>query len=81
MSLAAKDFEKIEQIVDRVVERSVAKATAHLASKKDLERLATKDDLNRLDLRLTTAIGLLQRDSFGRLEDHELRIARLESGR
>lgn len=76
MSLTAKDFEKIEQIVDQVVERSVersvAKATAHLA---------TKDDLYRLDLRLTTAIGLLQRDSFGRLEDHELRITRLESGR
>ncbi len=48
------------------------------ATKKDLDRFATKVDLDRMEGRLTTAINLLQRDSFTRLDDHDARIARLE---
>jgi hypothetical protein len=57
------------------------------ATKEDIKGFATKDDIkgfaNRLDLekmesRIIAAMGLLQRDTFSRFEDHEQRIARLE---
>ena len=40
--------------------------------------LPTRNDLDRLEGRITTAIGLLQRDTFARLDQHEERITRLE---
>ncbi|HEY6736527.1 MAG TPA: hypothetical protein VI322_02310, partial [Candidatus Saccharimonadia bacterium] len=60
-------------------------AVSGLATKKELRAavfpLATKDDLDRMESRLTTAMGLLERDSFSRLDDHEARITRLEKAR
>ena len=52
-----------------------------LATKADVKNLATKADLDRMESRLVTAINLLERDSFTRLDDHEARLRRLEQTR
>src|SRR5450756_527132 len=58
-------------------------AVSGLATKAELTEavsgLATKTDLDRMEGRLTTAIGLIQRDSFSRLDQHEVRISKLEN--
>lgn len=46
--------------------------------KGDLKGLATKVD--RMDSRLTFSTNLIQRDAFTRLDEHEVRITKLEQG-
>lgn len=79
MSLTTQDIQQVKEAVEQVVDERVE----GLATKDDLEektaRLATKADLDRMEARLNTSINLLQRDSFSRLDEHEVRIARLEA--
>jgi hypothetical protein len=49
----------------------------HLADRIEM-RFATKDDFERMESRLLAAMGLVERDAFSRLDDHERRISRLE---
>ena len=63
MALNSEDLQNITNIINR----SNSKLRADL-----------QEDMDRLESRLTTAIGLLQRDSYSRLDDHEARIRRLE---
>jgi hypothetical protein len=92
MPLTKEDLNQIKvivnDVVNNVVNDAVNNAVAPLATKEelkkfatkdDLEKFATKDDLDRMELRLITSIGLLERDSFARLDEHEVRIARLEA--
>lgn len=65
MSLTSDDLNQIKTIVEGVV----VDAT---------KGFATKQDLDRMEARLTTSIGLLERDSYSRLDEHEHRITRLE---
>ncbi len=37
-----------------------------------------RSDMDRMESRITTAISLLQRDTYSRLDDHEVRITKLE---
>ena len=65
MALTSEDLNQIKTIVQSVV--------------KDLPtRMEVQENLDRMETRLTTAIGLLQRDTFARLDQHEARIERLE---
>jgi hypothetical protein len=76
MALTATDLDQIKEVVTDVV-TDVVRQTA--ASKDDLKKFATKVDLARMEARLTSAMGILERDSLSRLDDHEIRIQRLES--
>jgi hypothetical protein len=83
MSLTNDDLKQIKTIVSDIVSGATsglaAKSDLHrLATKEDLHRLATKADLDRMEARLTTSMGLLERDALTRLDDHETRIRRLE---
>jgi hypothetical protein len=70
MALTTGDLQQIKEIV--------VDATAHLATKNELKGLATKADLDHMEARLTTSMNLIERDAFTRLDQHELRIAKLE---
>jgi hypothetical protein len=65
MSLTTEDLNQIGTIVKNVVKDAVS-------------GLATKEDMDRLEGRLTTSINLLHRDTFERLDRHVVRIERLE---
>jgi hypothetical protein len=65
MSLTSHDLDQIAKIVNTVVTDGVS-------------GLSTKEDMDRLEGRITTSINLLQRDTFDRLDRHEVRIDRLE---
>jgi len=91
MSLTTEDLQKIDKLVTGVVSGATSglatksemqEAMSRLATKAELQEavseLATKTDLDRMEGRLTTSIGLLQRDTFDRLDQHEQRIGRLE---
>jgi len=64
------------------LEQLESRLEARLASKTDLEqledRLASKNDLGRLEDRLVASMGIMERDAFTRLDEHERRIANLE---
>lgn len=89
MSLTTDDLKQIktvvEEVVDKVVDKRITQAVAPLATKAELAKLAakmaTKDDLDRMETRITTSMGLLERDTFSRLDQHEARITRLEQAR
>ena len=76
MALTSEDLQNISNIVDESVNK------AGLATKSELKEvisgLALKSDLDRMEARIVTAINLLQRDTYTRLDDHEARIRRLE---
>ena len=94
MSLTSEDLQQIDKVVKGAVaglatNTELREAVSDLATKAELKdvkseltesmsRLATKADLDRMEGRLATSIGLLQRDSFDRLDQHEVRITRLE---
>jgi hypothetical protein len=88
MSLTTEDLQQIDKIVTGAVSGLATKAELdrfatkadleRFATKADLERFATKDDLDRMEGRLNTSIGLLQRDTYDRLDQHETRISLLE---
>jgi hypothetical protein len=42
-----------------------------IATKADISGLATKTDLDRMEGRLVSSLGLLERDAFTRLDQHE----------
>jgi hypothetical protein len=83
MLLTKDDLGQIKTIVNDVVTDVVTDKISGLATKVELHESisALKSDLDRMESRLTTAIGLLQRDSYSRLDDHDARIARLEQAR
>jgi hypothetical protein len=85
MSLTSEDLNQIKTVVQSVVKTEVASATKGLATKSELKDavsgLATKDDLDRMEARLPTSMGLLERDTFSRLDNHEHRLQRLEAAR
>ena len=82
MALTTEDLDQIKNIVKEAVAPLSTKAELdRFATKADLDLLATKADLDRIKARLTTSIGLLERDSFSRLDQHEARITRLEQAR
>ena len=68
MALTDRDLGRIQKIVADIVTDAVS-------------GLATQDDLDRMEGRLTSTMSLLERDSFQRLDEHEVRIARLEKQR
>ncbi|HVQ44033.1 MAG TPA: hypothetical protein VMT30_03645 [Candidatus Saccharimonadia bacterium] len=81
MSLTREDLGQIQTIIND--------ATKGLATREELKavtaKLATKADLrielDRMESRITTSMGLLERDTLSRLDQHEARIARLEQAR
>ena len=83
MSLTKEDLTSIDNIVKRRIAESVkglvTKSELKSGLKSELKTLATKEDLDRMETRMTTAMGLLERDHGARLEDHEARIKKLES--
>ena len=89
MALTSEDLQNISNIVDESVNKAglatkseLKDAIAGLATKSELKEvisgLALKSDLDRMEARIVTAINLLQRDTYTRLDDHEARIRRLE---
>ena len=56
-------------------------AVSSLATKTDLDRLTTKVDLDRMEARLAAGMGLLERNAYTRLDQHETRINQLEKAR
>lgn len=86
MALTSEDLRQIKDVVNDVVHSVVHgivnDAVRGLATKDELAAavapLATKDDLDRMESRMLTAMGLIERDAFGRLDDHERRLRRLE---
>ncbi|MDB5178418.1 MAG: hypothetical protein JWN01_361 [Patescibacteria group bacterium] len=94
MSLTVEDFERIDTIVTNAVghatkglatKNELHDAVRSLATKDELNRvesrlttLATKDDLDRMESRLVTSINLVEWDTLDRLDGHEKRIVHLE---
>lgn len=76
MSLTNRDLQNIENIVDKVVDRK----TKNFATKDDLSSVTNSIEvrIGKMESRIVAAMGLLQRDTFTGLEDHENRISRLE---
>lgn len=72
MALTSEDLNKISSIVNQAV--------SGIASKAEVSQLTAvlREDLDRMETRLVTAVNLLQRDTYSRLDDHEARIRRLE---
>ena len=67
MALTKDDLVQIEKVMDQ----SIAKA--HLVTREEV-----KAAMDRMEGRLVSAMNLLQRDTFARLDDHESRLERLE---
>ncbi|MDB5179179.1 MAG: hypothetical protein JWN01_1122 [Patescibacteria group bacterium] len=65
MALTTNDLEQIKKIV----------TDASSAIRADM---TTKTDLNQMEGRLVTAMNLIERDVFARLDGHERRIIKLE---
>ena len=63
MALTSEDLNSIRSIVKE---------------ENSMQREELQESMDRMESRLTTAMGLIQRDSFSRLDDHEARIRRLE---
>lgn len=63
MALTSEDLNQISVIVKQAVKGEI---------------VGLKSDLDRMEGRLNTAVGLLQRDTYSRLDEHEARIRRLE---
>jgi hypothetical protein len=63
MSLTNQDLQSIEKIIDR--------------KNKD-QTVDLKEAIERSESRIVMAMGLLQRDTFSSIEDHEHRITQLE---
>ena len=72
MSLTKDDLKQIKGIVTE----------ARMATKADLDKVtakfATKADLDRMETRITSSMSFIERDAFTRLDQHEIRIAKLE---
>lgn len=70
MALTSEDLNNISKIV----------SASKVELKQELGDMGKRlrEDMDRMETRLITAINLLQRDSFSRLDDHEARIRRLE---
>jgi hypothetical protein len=78
MSLTDDDLGKIKALFSGVAMKSDLEL---FATKSDLEALATKADLYKMESRLTTGMGLLERDLSARIDQLDLRIARPEKRR
>jgi len=80
-SFATKDDLKSFATKDDLAGLATKASLKDLATKADLKSLAlaTKNNLDRMESRLIAAIGLLERDSFSRLDQHETRITHLEN--
>jgi hypothetical protein len=77
--LASKS--ELTQVVSGLATKSeLTQVVSGLATKSDLTQAMSSlsTDLDRMEGRLVTAINLLQRDSYSRLDDHDVRIRRLE---
>ena len=72
MALSSEDLADIKTIVNEAVDASEVRLMRELSKKAD------KADLDRMESRLVTSINLLERDSFSRLDQHEVRLTRLE---
>ena len=71
MALTAEDLKNIENVVDNIVTDKVDKIVDNKLTK-------LKVDLDRMETRIISSIGLVERDSFNRIDEHERRIAKLE---
>jgi hypothetical protein len=85
MALSATDLRQIKILVTDVVRDAVAPLVTKEELAKELVRatapLATKEDLDRSEARITASMSLLERDTLSRLDEHEIRIKRLENAR
>jgi hypothetical protein len=72
MSLTKEDLTNIESIVSRSEQRLEGKLMRELAKKAD------KSDVDRMETRVITAIGLIERDHDDRLTYLEQRVSKLE---
>ena len=75
-SVEAHFESSVEAIVIRIVQGAVGTSEARLM--RELSKKADKADLDRMESRLVTSINLLERDTFSRLDQHEVRLTRLE---
>jgi hypothetical protein len=84
MSLTTEDLNRISVMLDGFAMKADLQDVATkadisgLATKADISGLASKTDLDRMEGRLVSSLGLLERDAFTRLDQHERRITRLE---
>jgi hypothetical protein len=65
MTLTNEDIKKVGEIVKQQLNQFT-------------EVVATKADLDRMESRLTASQGLVERDAFAKIDEHETRITRLE---
>jgi hypothetical protein len=82
MSLTTHDLQQIKGIVTDAVkplDDRLSNVEDKLSGVEDrLSGMATKADLDRMETRILAAMGLIERDAFSRLDEHEERITRLE---
>lgn len=92
MALTSEDLGQITSIIEQAVaplatiaelDSKLSKLESNFDTKLNSATagLATKADLDRMESRLTISMNLLERDTFSRLDQHEVRIARLEQAR
>ena len=73
MSLTKQDLQNIENIVERKVK--------DLPTRWEVEQIVettVSKSVDRAEARITMAMGLLQRDTFTRIDGLEERVSRLE---
>jgi hypothetical protein len=82
MSLTKEDIQQIGHIVQQEVKSEFERVIPNLVTRNEfyetVSTLATKDDIDRMEGRITSTVSLLERDIYSRFDDYDRRLTRLE---